>query len=201
LALSIIAWRQAVKQKLKGRNWAIFGTVWGVIFTLPFLFIFWIIYSLTGGFHGNDAQKAAKPFIAKVQQAGGKKLCDNGDSGYGIDNTTPWYTAYYRIPDNAGLTDTLKNYASQTGYTLTRDYKTVGELKEQAVNGGGTGEQYNKSSDYLVGHSGVKTMQLTVTHNGPVPLYCGVKGYGQPHTAGGGTAVLSIDFTLPDTQR
>ncbi len=197
--ISIIAWREIKQKSLRGKKLAVFGTIWGLAFTLPFLFFVWLFIVL-GGLKGNGAQSASKPFIAQIKQAGGKKLCDNGDSGYGIDNTTQWYDAYYQIPNSPGLTNEIKGFASQDGYNVTKDTATIYQLqgKTDLI----PNEQFNSRSDYLIGHNGDKTLTITINRQISVPLYCSNVGtYGQKRATGNDTAILSIHFELPDTSR
>jgi hypothetical protein len=199
--VSIIAWWQISKKSLKGRKIAVFGTIWGLAFSLPFLYFSWFIVDISGGFHGNGAQSAAKPFLAKVEQAGGKKICENGDSGYGIDNNRPWYDAYYQIPDSSSLTNKIKNFANQTGYSLGTDKQAISQLQQNSLYALPGDEQFNPSTDYLTGNNGDKTLTVTINRRTSVTLNCSSGQYGRKQATGDTDAILDISFQLPDVKR
>lgn len=202
MIVSMLAWHETKKKSLRGKKLAILGTVWGLVLSLPFLFFLWL-FIYFGGFKGNGAQRAAKPFIVKIEQAGGKKICDNGDNGYGIDNNRPWYNVYYQMPDSSGLTNKIKNFASQEGYHLGKDLEKNTEDINQLLNQDETDlpgdEQLNTKSDYLTGRNGDKTLSITIYRQTSVALNCNSGQYGRKQATGSNTAILSIDFSLPET--
>jgi hypothetical protein len=203
---SIIAWRRIRKHSLGGKKLAIIGTILGALLSLPFLFIAWLFIAL-GGFqqitHGNQAQNDFNPIAAQILKIGGVKLCDNGDSGYGIDNTMPWYQVYYTVPSTSDLTSRVKSIASQQGYQLGVDTNFVNQLKGLPDQSGAFvepygGEQFNAKSDYLVGQSGNKSLKVTINRQTSVALYCGVKDYGKQQQPGNSSAIIDFSLTLPD---
>lgn len=202
LVVSIIALLKIRKNNLQGKGKAIFGIIWGAIFTLPFIFLAWLFISL-GGLKGNEAKKDAQPFVAQIQKAGGKELCENGDSGYGIDNTQPWYEVYYEIPSDSQLTAEVKADAVQFGYPLAENTGLINKLKGIPDKNGDINEPYggatfNSKSDYLISSKNGKSLTVTINRETSVPLYCGVSGYGNKKSTGNNDAILDIDFTLPD---
>jgi hypothetical protein len=200
LIVSIIAWRQIKKKSLRGKKLAIFGTIWGLIFSLPFLFLLWL-FIIFGGFKSNGAQGAAKPFLVKVEQLGGKKICDNGDSGYGIDNNQPWYEVYYQIPDSPGLTDEIKGIANQEGYHLVKDSTAISQLQSQSDTALPGDDQFSSQADYLTGHNGNKILTVAINRQTSVALNCKSGQYGRKQATGNDAAILDINFQLPATNQ
>lgn len=204
LIISILAWKKIRKNSMPGKWLAVTGTVIGLVFTLLFLFIFWLFIML-GGLHGNQAQKDFDPIAKQISSIGGTKLCDNGDSGYGLDNTVPWYQVYYSMPDVQGLTAKVKDIAASQGYKLGMDNDFINQLKGLPGKDGITeipygDEQFNTKSDYLIGKNGSKTLKITVNRATSVALYCGVSDYGKKQPTGE-NAIINFDLTLPDTSK
>lgn len=208
LIISIIAWRKVSKQSLPGKGLTIAGTIIGGILSLISLALFGLalfLFATLGGFHGNGAEDASKPLTKQLEQIGGKKICSNGDSGYGIDNITPWYDVYYQMPDGPELTSKVKSIAVGQGYQLTMDQDLTNQLKGLPDKDGVTsepygGEQFNPKSDYLKGSNGGKDLSITINRQTDVALYCNSGQYGRKQATGNG-AILSISLRLPDTQR
>lgn len=205
MVLSFIARREIKQRNLRGKRFAIFGIIWGIIFT-PLFLLYWLLFFTLGGWssviHGNAAQRASKPLVSQIEKAGGKKLCDNGNDGYGIDNTTPWYQAYYRIPDSPGLANEIKGFAGKDGYALRTDTAQIKQLKQNANDNFGdqTQEQFNPRADYLTGKSGGDTLSMTVNRDTNVKLYCNRGKWGR-EVSTGSDAILFLDFSAPDTNR
>lgn len=210
LIVSIIARREIIKKSLPGKKLATAGIVIGGIFTFisgAFIVLALLAIAALGGFHtGNDAENASKPIIAQIDNIGGKKICSNGDGGHGIDNTTPWYDAYYTVPDTPQLTVKVKDIASRAGYNLAVDQATINQLHGLPDSNGVItepygGEKYNPKSDYLMGNNGDKKLSITINRQTDVALYCGSGQYGRKQAAGNGIAIIDLSFTLPDTNR
>lgn len=201
---SIIAWHKINKHSLRGKGIAIAGTVIGGLLSLPFLLFTWLFIVL-GGWHGNQAEKDVKPMITEVQELGATKLCDNGDSGYSIDNTTPWYQVYYSVPDSSELTEKINSLAANEGYQLHTNSDLVAQLKGLPDQNGVYsqaygGEQFSPQSDYLIAHASGKTLKVNVYRQAEVALYCSAKDYGKKESAST-NAILDISVTLPDRQQ
>lgn len=202
LVVSITALIKVRRNHLQGKGKAIFGIIWGVIFTLLLLLAAWLLI-MPDGLKGNTAKKDAQPFIAQIQKAGGKELCENGDSGYGIDNTQPWYEAYYEIPNTSQLTNMIKADAAQSSYPLAEDTTLINQLKGIPDKNGDISEPYggatfNPKSDYLISNENGKILTVTIDRETSVPLYCGISGYGNKKSTGDDNAILDIKFTLPN---
>lgn len=200
---SIVAWRKIRKNSLRGKDLAIAGTIIGALLSLPFILFTWLIIAL-GGWHwnGNQAANDFKPIAKQVLEIGSVKLCDNGDSGYGIDNTTPWYQVYYIVPNTSGLTDKIMSIATSEGYNLNSNKAFINQLNGLPDQNGLNiapygGEQFNPNSEYLIGQSGSKTLKITINRQTQVALYCGVKDYGKKQPTGN-NAILDFYLILPD---
>ncbi len=104
LAFSILGYNKTSNQHKRWKTAAL------VSIALNSFLIFLAFISLTGLFllsgglkslQGNSAHNLVKPLeVRLVDDLGGTKICDEGDSGYGIDNTQPWYEVYYLVNDN-----------------------------------------------------------------------------------------------------
>lgn len=198
---SIVAWRKIHKFSLGGKWLAIAGVAIGALFSLPLLFFVWLFIVL-GAWHGNQAQKDFKPIAKQIVSLGGAKLCDNGDGGYGLDNTIPWYQVYYIVPDTTDLTNKVKSIANQQGYQLNSDTSFINQLKglpdeDGSYSGLYGDEQFNPKSDYLIGQNSNKSLSVTVNRQTSVALYCGTD-YGKKQSTGS-NAILDFKLMLPDT--
>lgn len=132
-------------------------------------------------FASNAADAELKPFDATLEEAGGTKLCSNGDGGYGWDNRVPWSTTYYLVPDAGGISDDLRRTAAGRGYALTPTAPS-GLPEPTPDEAFGSGER----------------LQISVYRNADVPLYCSdVGSYGDTHHVGGNDAIVEVDITLP----
>jgi hypothetical protein len=195
--VSLVALLETKKKQLKGKRLSIFGVVWGAVFTLPFVFLIWLIVALGGigmhglgsfGPHSNDATKAAKPIMAQLDQIGGKKICDNGDPGYGIDNWQPWYDVYYRFTDSANLSGQVQEVMRQQGYNVTR------------INNQGIYEDVQGYSVQVEGNdwqNGNTTLSTTLSRHATVALRC-KDDYNRKEPTGDNGAILKMSFSLPD---
>lgn len=205
-AVSLIAWRRVVKQSLGGKGSAITGVVLGVILT-PVAVIFYSLYFvLGGGFfgpHANDAEKTAKPFMAQIKQLGGKKICDNGDSGHGLDNRKPWYQIYYTVPDTKALTDQVNDIAGKQGYSLSPDTELMRQLQGLPDKDGShttpyLDQSFSQKSDYLIAHNGGNTLNIIINRQTSVALNCDTVEYGRKQPTGEDEAIIDASFQLPD---
>lgn len=204
LVTSIVAWRKIRKNAQRGKGLAIAGTVIGALFCVPFFLFFWL-FTILGGWHiGNQAANDFKPIDKQIKEIGGVKLCDNGDGGYGIDNTTPWYQVYYTVPDTAGLTDKVKSIVAREGYQPAQNAAFINQLKGLPEQDNPNlyittygNEQFNSKSDYLIGQNDNKSLKVTVNRQTSVALYCGINDYGEKRLTGS-DAILDFSLTLPD---
>jgi hypothetical protein len=190
---------QASLPVVKGRSLRTLGiviaSVVGAAGLIAVGFIFYAIYSVSGAGHSNQAQADIQPVLAQMQRLGGKAICDNGDNGYGVDNTEPWYEAYYSMPSSKSLTSKIKNAASSQGYTLTVDSDTIDQLKT----GDNVSERYNPASDYLAGSKGKTLLSVVINRNTSVALNCNTGTYGRSQNTASG-AIIDLILTLPSTR-
>ena len=89
--------------------------------------------------HANAAEKEALAIINDLSSLNPISICTNGDSGYGIDNRVPWYTAYVEVDTPVNLEETVNRVAKSHGYVLAKDEDTINGLQGLPVasrNGG-----------------------------------------------------------------
>lgn len=196
--ISVIAWTKSRTNPIRSQGLAIAGTATGGILTIiPLVFFAWLFISL-GGFKDNQAETDFKPIARQITAMGGQKICSNGDDGYGIDNTVPWYQVYYSIPDAPDLTTKVKGLAAEQGYNLSENSNLIKNLQDQNVAFGDEGP--NARSDYLVGKHSKTSLEITINRQTSVPLYCGVSDYGK-RRATGNDAIIDFKLTLPEVSR
>lgn len=171
--VSIVALVVKIRSGTQGKALAIVGAVWGVIFSLPFLFFLWL-YMILGGWKGNDAQKEIQPFLAQIQKAGGEELCDAGDSGIGLDNSRPWYQVYYAMPASPQLASKIKAGADQAGFSLTID-----------------------GDNHLYGGKDGRILTVNIGKEGG-QMQCAIVRQGNEKQITKDDVVVDIEYTLPD---
>ncbi len=160
--------------------------------SLILLGIVWAFISISV-FSSNKAKQEFQPFKATLGSLGATKLCDNGDSGHGIDNSTPWYTAYYSTANSTNLESQIITTGAKAGYDLKPDSKMYSDLKGLAG--------YTDST-YLAANDDGKTLDVRIAlGTDQVALECGVKNYGQEKSPGNNQAILEFSFQLPDTRK
>lgn len=76
----------------------------------------------------NYAEEVAKPIEKALVEAGAVKVCESGDKGFGIDNSSPWY--FSRFETKLNQEDTLKlleNISKENGFkNITSATNTAG---------------------------------------------------------------------------
>jgi hypothetical protein len=151
-----------------------FGTV--VVFTAV------TIVSAFHPFASSAADARIKPFDAALEKEGGKKLCSNGDAGYGPDNLVPWSTAYYLVPHAGSVSGALKRTAAAEGYPLT---PMVFEDNPDP-----TPDEALRSGDRV---------EISIYRDTDVPLDCdnNVDHYGQKRHLSGDDAIVELTIQLP----
>jgi len=190
--------QQAIRKKVKRSKLAVAGIAIGSVLAVAVLvfvgFVVYGIYTISGGGHNNQAQIDLQPILTQVQNLGGKAICDNGDNGYTLDNTQPWYETYYTIPSTNTLTSKIESISSSRGYTLKIDSDTINELKS---GNSGLGI-YNPASDYLVGQKGGASLNIIINRDTSVALNCSTGTYGRLQNTND-NAIIDFSMTLPST--
>jgi hypothetical protein len=198
LALSIITLLELREHKMKGQKLVIAGIVIGSLLTLALVvvvgFVVYALYEVTGSGHTNQAQSDLQPILASVQNLGGRAICDDGDNGYTLDNSQPWYEVYYSVPSTKNLTSEVENISAAKGYRLKVDGDTISQLKT----GKEQGQQYNASSDYLVSQKDGSSLTIVINRNTSVALNCTSGTYGRLQRTNS-NAIIDFTMTLPST--
>lgn len=191
---------KSVKQRIGIGIAIILGGILSVIGGGILLLVVLGLY-LGGGLHGNQAQKSMKPIQSQLAQLDAHKLCDNGDNGYGLDNTRPWHIAYYSAPDSSNLTTQITRISSEAGYRLLSDNQYISELKAGDAIYYSDGERYSARNDYLTGtnpNNGSR-MDVKIIRDGNMRIACSdFEKYLEPQTAKAGEAMLYLSITYPD---
>ena len=73
-----------------------------------------------GLFHENIAETGFRPMADALRASGATLACDQGDSGHGPDNPSPWYKAVFAAPRSVILPDRVMQIAAQEGFTLAK---------------------------------------------------------------------------------
>ena len=141
-------------------------------------------YFVLGAFHDNKAQDAAAPITRELEALGAHRLCEYGDAGYGPDNRSPWYVAYYLVPDEVAARTRILAAAASSGHPLRLDAAEYQTSKERA---------------YTSTASDDDGLNLTITQHKTLTSQCwGDGGYRRFSTAGKGAIV---DFTYYGMER
>lgn len=216
LITCIIAIVTIKKHLLRGMPLAIGGVVISLTFNVIIILFALLANGLSGGFRNNEAQDVTKPIEAELQKLGGKKICDNGDSGYSVSNSIPWYEVYYTVPDSKEISMLLEEASKQTDYPLKESQEYARYLENPDD---GYESTFNRESDYLTsinaededsiyneyGESiygeGGDSMAAAVYRNIAVPLYCGVEEYGDKMNTAKDSVIVKLEVSLPETDR
>lgn len=146
----------------------------------------WAIgYYFLGMFHDNTAQDAVKPLASVLVAAGGQKLCEDEDAGYGPDNFEPWDDVYYRVPNAPAARKAFFAAAAKAGYDLKVDP---------------TQSQSSVHRSYSTDPKGYGLDVQIWRHTQTLPG-CNEYQYGQnaqPVSAYGNYAIYELDSTKPD---
>jgi hypothetical protein len=72
-----------------------------------------------GLFRENIAETGFRPMADALRASGATLACDQGDPGYGPDNTSPWYKAVFAAPRSVTLPDRVLEIAASEGFMLS----------------------------------------------------------------------------------
>lgn len=73
-----------------------------------------------GLFHENIAETGFRPMADDLRASGADLACEQGDPGYGPDNTSPWYKAIFTAPGSVDLSGRLMAIAAKQGFALSQ---------------------------------------------------------------------------------
>ncbi len=199
LAANIIRQRRRLKSLRPPSKLARAGIIISSILLAPFIF-FIGLYIALGGLRGNAAQNIEQPFEQHLMQLGATKICGSGDNGYGTSNKTPWYKAYYLVPETPELTSDLSATVAGLGFPLKQNTAYITALKRN----GDTAstlygkEQFNPKSDYLVSYQRDSSFSVIVNRETAVNIYCGFTDYGKKKSTGNGKAIITVLVNAPE---
>lgn len=142
----------------------------------------------------NYAEQEAKPIEKALVEAGAVKKCSNGDKGFGPDNTRPWYSAYFVIPeDKTEAINKIQEASKKTGYNLVEVYPDINRKHNRFFD-----DTTDKRNPYSHLNDGEVDVSVTVfgnsEHNGGRDGFCGVKDTDTPPQD---KTVISLDVNLP----
>lgn len=103
---------------LRRRNRIVTAIVGGVALVLIGGSAFSVARSV-GLFHENIAETGFRPIAEALRASGSNLVCDQGDPGYGPDNTSPWYKAVFAAPRSVSLPDRVMEIAAKEGFMLS----------------------------------------------------------------------------------
>lgn len=154
----------------------------------------------------NQAEESLRPMLDQLDALGGKRICYNGDSGRSISNKSPWYQAYYTVPDAATLAESIKAIAASEGYALKEDSVFINDLKGLSRDDGSLvvpygDERFNPNSDYLIATDKSNILQVTINRDAAVALYCIDGAYGRQQNTSEGSAIVNLQLSLPEISR
>jgi hypothetical protein len=146
-------------------------------------FLLDLVLRLPGLFRGNAARRALRRIVRRLASADPRFLAHSGDSGRGIDNTTPWYHRYLTADLTPDLEEIVTSAARDAGYELHTEQER---------------RQVNPTSSYLVGKNRGRTLTARITRDGEVAIYASGQGitWGQKHGPPAGKAILSLHMSL-----
>lgn len=149
-------------------------------------------------YFANMAATVEKPIAQQIEKLGGVKVCENGSAGKFLDNTDPWYMAYYTVPNSPALTQNIKNIASEQGFQLSNDDLIIAKLKQSGAESSQPAGvpldaevSFNPNSDYLNAAVGTKNLSIIVHRQAIVTLDCG-NDSGKQITLGPNEAIVEV---------
>ncbi len=72
-----------------------------------------------GLFSENVAETGFRPLADALSGSGANRVCEQGDAGFGPDNSSPWYKAVFAAPASIDLTDEVTRAAARQGFVLS----------------------------------------------------------------------------------
>ena len=121
-----------------------------------------------------------------TRRVGATILCENGNNGYGMDNTQPWYVAYLDAPESLGNRDLARQALKAAGV----DAPVVPTPSSSS-------DQKTPASSFALA-SPDGTVQLEVARVGKVAQYCGGGiDYGRGNQVKPGRVLVAVSVILP----
>lgn len=186
LAAMIVALVARSRRKERRSRVSLAIAIPGVVVGVPLLAVGLYLASLLGVFHENVAQTQAGHAVQAYTSRGATILCENGNNGYGMDNTQPWYVAYLDAPESLGTRAVARQALKAAGVdgpvvptpSSSSDQKTPASSIELASPDG--------------------TVRLEVARVGKVAQYCGGGiDYGRGNQVKPGRVLVAVSIILP----
>lgn len=149
-------------------------------------------WSASRTYSTNYAEETVRPLEKALVEKGGIKYYENGDSGRGIDNKSPWLQVFYEMPFDVQESLKLINViAKENGYTLT--HASPQNRGPMSVADIFIDRWYYDYTSKTAGYSDLRS--------GPVRLALIVDGpdstYSSGRTIPEGHSIVGIDLALP----
>jgi hypothetical protein len=136
---------------------------------------------------GNAARRAMRPFIDQLGVTHPTFLAQNGDAGYGLDNSNPWYDLHLIVDHTPELEKTVRSVARDIGFHLDVDRRPYFE-------------RFSPTSSHLIAERDGRTLTVGITRDSPEAIHAygpTIGAYGQWVTPPVGKAILSLSLSLP----
>lgn len=136
---------------------------------------------------GNAARKAMRPLIDRLGATHPTFLAQNGDAGYGLDNSNPWYDLHLIVDRTPELEETVRSVGRDIGFHLDVDRRPHFE-------------RFSPTSSHLIAERDGGTLTVGITRDGPEAINAygpTIGAYGQRVTPPAGKAILSLSLSLP----
>jgi hypothetical protein len=155
-----------------------------------------------GLFRGNAARAAVRSITQRLARVHPQELARNGDSGRGMDNTSPWYHLYLNVDLTPELEETVVKAARGAGFQLQVDQEHINGMLGLPGPGGHNSShrgEFNSTSSYLIAESKGRSLRARITRDGQVRVFAYGRGidWDQRCTPPAGKAILSLSLSLP----
>jgi hypothetical protein len=155
------------------------------------------------GSGGDPAADTAARVLAELSAAKPTVICENGDSGRGLDNRVPWHTTYLSVPvpaDSRNPADDLDRAvtaaAAAAGYPLTPDQRRP---PDDLDTGTGLDAPTGPGARVLVGHRDGSELRVSIVDDeGDIVLRCAGDRWGDITTASVDRAVVVREVQFPE---
>ncbi|MBN6039490.1 hypothetical protein [Amycolatopsis sp. 195334CR] len=136
---------------------------------------------------------AAKPVTASVlDQLTPNIWCDNGDSGYGMDNDRPWHEVTFTLPLVPDPEPVLRDAAARVGFRLEpvdpNPYRVQNAFQDPGHPG----------LSKLAAHDGARELSVYFARTGVARITC-QGGTSHPRNVPPGEVVVLLSVSMPST--